>query len=169
MTSESMPVGIVVERRETDNPWESHCWSPVAVVPGAPENPGWKELARGDDWVRFHADTLPLELFRDETDDYRSTLVNDPPSVYVVLREDEESDAGITPFKVTVSPSEAQAFLDADEHIVEPVPMPDMVRSWLAAFVERYHVDQPVYKRQREPHDPRKGGPDSAAGPRGSR
>lgn len=169
MTSEAMPLGIVVERRETDHPWETHIWIPVAVAPGAPENPQWKELARGDGWVQFHADTLPLEIFHDETEDYRYNLVNDPPSVYVVLREDDESDSGLAPFKLTVSPSEAQAYLDADEHILEPVPMPDLVQSWLAAFVERYHVDEPVYKRKRKPHDPRKGGPASVAGPRGLR
>ncbi|MBT5456569.1 MAG: DUF3305 domain-containing protein, partial [Rhodospirillaceae bacterium] len=48
MTSEAMPLGIVVERRETDHPWETHIWTPVAVAPGAPENPQWKEVARGD-------------------------------------------------------------------------------------------------------------------------
>lgn len=158
MTSESMPVGIVIERRRSDHPWESHYWIPVGVVPGAPEIETWKEIGAGDGWVRYHAGTLALEIFNDETEDYRYNLANDPPSVYVLLREDEDSESGLEPFKLTVSPSEAQAYLDADEHLVEAVEMPEMVQSWLAAFVGQYHVEEPVYKRKRKPHDPRKGG-----------
>ncbi len=159
MTAESMPVGVILERREIDNPWESHSWIPVGVVPGSPGVPDWKEVAKGENWVQFYAGSLPLELNRDETEDYRYNLANAPPSVYVLMREDDAVEAGISPFKLTVSPSEAQAYLDVDEFLIEPVPMPEMVKSWLAAFIERYHVDQPVYKRQRQPHDPRKGGP----------
>src|SRR5260221_13042648 len=31
---DAMPVGIVVERRLLDNPWQAEAWLPVAVVPG---------------------------------------------------------------------------------------------------------------------------------------
>ena len=31
----SMPVGVVVEWREVDHPWQDHEWVPVAVIPGA--------------------------------------------------------------------------------------------------------------------------------------
>ncbi|MFT5440202.1 MAG: hypothetical protein ACI9MJ_002072 [Alphaproteobacteria bacterium] len=168
MTSESMPVGVILERREIDNPWESHSWTPVGVVPGAADLPDWKEVAKGEGWVQFYAGTLSLELNRDETEDYRYNLANDPPSVYVLLREDEDVEAGIAPFKLTVSPSEAQAYLDGDELLLEPVPMPEIVKSWLAAFIERYHVDQPVYKRTRKPYDPRKGGPPQDGTPAGA-
>ena len=78
-TSESMPLGIVLECRESDNQWEPLSWAPVAVVPGAPVVDEWKEVAKGEGWVQFHAATLSLELFRDETEDYTYNLVNDPP------------------------------------------------------------------------------------------
>jgi len=155
-TSESMPLGIVLERRESDNPWQPQIWTPVAVIPGAPAADAWKEIACGEGWSHVHVATLPLDIFRDETEDYAYNLVNDPPSVYVVLREDEKTEAGVAPFKLTVAPSEAQVFLDAEENLVEPVPMPDVVKNWLAGFVQRYHIDQPVHKRKRTPHDPQK-------------
>jgi hypothetical protein len=158
MTSESMPVGIVLEKRRSDHPWEDHYWIPVGVAPGAPQIDQWREIGKGDGWVRYHAGTLPLEIYKDETEDYRYNLANDPPSVYVVLRDDDDAEAEPMPFKLTVSPSEAQAYLDAEEHLLEAVEMPELVQHWLTAFVERYHVDQPVYKRKRKPHDPRKGG-----------
>ena len=159
-----MPVGVILERREIDNPWESHSWTPVAVVPGASDMPAWTEVSRGDGWVQYYAGTLLLELNRDETDDYRYNLANDPPAVYVLLREDDEAEAGIAPAKVTVAPSEAQAILDTEEYGLEPVPMPDAIRAWLGAYVEAYHVDQPFYKRKRKPYDPRKGGTDGEEG-----
>src|SRR5260221_2155626 len=31
---DAMPVGIVVERRLLDNPWQAEAWLPIAVVPG---------------------------------------------------------------------------------------------------------------------------------------
>ena len=33
---ETMPVGIVVERRDSSHPWADNIWLPVAVIPGAP-------------------------------------------------------------------------------------------------------------------------------------
>src|SRR5690606_30672543 len=32
----SMPLGVVVERREIDNRWQPFAWKAVAVIPGAP-------------------------------------------------------------------------------------------------------------------------------------
>jgi len=31
---ETLPLGIVLERRKIDNPWVDHTWRPVAVIPG---------------------------------------------------------------------------------------------------------------------------------------
>lgn len=159
MISESMAVGVVLERRPLDNPWQDAEWRAVAVVPGAPAVDAWRQLDGDGRIVRFHAATLPLELFRKETEAYRYNLSLDPPTVYVVLRESEEAEHGIAVCEITASPYEAQVFLDAEENMVEPVPMPEAIRAWVAAFVERYHVDEPVYKRTRTSHDShRRGG-----------
>ncbi len=153
-TSRSMPLGIVLERREIDHPWQSFEWQPVAVIPGAPQTGEWRVIAEGEGYTRYHAGTLPLEIHRKETEGYRYNLVNNPPVVYVLLREDDEAEAGIEPFLVTVCPFEAQAYLDGDETMLEPVPMPDAVAAWLAAYVEEHHVDEPRYKRKNKRLDP---------------
>ena len=92
---DSIPVGIVVERREIDNPWQDYTFSPVAVIPGAPPmetTDEWKEIQHGDGWIHYHAGTLELELFRGETDGYRTNLSSPQPYRYIVMTPGEEAD-----------------------------------------------------------------------------
>ena len=156
MVTESMPIGIVVERREIDHPWQSYTWRAVAAIPGAPEVNEWRVLTTEPGRIRYHAGTLPLEIHHKETEGYRLNLATARPALYVVLRYDEEVETGIVPFMVTACPYEAQNYLDGDEDLVESMPMPDAVAAWLADFIAEHHVDEPHYKRKREPYDPRK-------------
>ena len=79
-------------------------------------------------------------------------LSDDPPRIYVLLRDDDEDDSGhgILPFLVTVSAFEAQDYLDSGEEEVEGVPMPDAVIAWVQAFIDKHHVDEPFIKRKRK-------------------
>jgi hypothetical protein len=148
----SMPLGVVVERRDLDNRWQRWAWKPVTVIPGAPPVETWRELMRGDRFVRWHAATLPLELHRSETEAYRVNLSGRAPAIYVVLREVEASDttAGndVAPFAVTASPYDAEGYMEGAD-VVEAVPMPDGLIAWVKAFVDRHHVEQPFVKRKR--------------------
>ena len=154
-TIEVTPVGVVVERREIDSPWQDHEWRPVAVFPGAPEVDDWKVIEQGDGWTRYFAATLDLELHHKETTAYWAALANDPPVVYVILRHGEEDgEHEVEPFLVTASPVEALDILDCGEDIVEAVPMPDSILAWVQAFVDKHHVDEPFKKRKRKRHDP---------------
>ena len=119
----TMPLGVIVERREIDHPWQKCIWRPVAVMPGTAPVDDWTELARGRGFVRFFCGTLPLSLHRGETEAYRYTLANTPPPVYVVLRSADAREDGreIRPFLVTASPYEAEDFLDSGDEIVEAV------------------------------------------------
>jgi hypothetical protein len=154
---ESMPVGVVVARQEIDNPWQDHIWRPVEILPGAPAVEEWTELARGDGWVQYHAATVPLELFRKDTEAYMVNLEGEKPVVYVVLaeREDEDTRDGF-PYavrQVTASPFDAQDYLDADDAIVEPIRMPQEVAAWVAAFIDEHHVEETFKKRKRDEVD----------------
>ncbi len=159
---ESVDIGIVIERREIDNPWQDYVWSPVAAIVGAePMDPTdeWLELRRGEDWVHYHAGTLTLELFPGETEGYRSNLSEDQPFIYVVLNPGEEADEPeVMPFLATACPYEAAGYTEDSEQIVEGVPMPPEVVAWVLDFVERHHVEAPFPKRkQKKAYDPRKG------------
>lgn len=146
-----MPVGVVVERRDSDHPWQDHVWRVVAVIPGAPEAADWVELGGGDGWTRYHAATLPVELFSTDTEAYRYNLAFEAPQVFVVLDPDETEGREVTPVIATVSPYEAQDYLDAPERIVEGVAMPPSMRAWVADFVAAHHVEQPFRKRKQSP------------------
>ncbi len=150
--TETLSLGVVIERRQLDNPWQDHCWLPVAVIVGAPPIVKWRELRQGKDWVHYHADTLELDLFEKETDGYRVNLSQPQPSVFVILRPDEEGEQEMVPFLITACPYEAEGYVESGDEIVEGVPMPDAVIAWVQAFIDAYHVDVPFVKRKRKKH-----------------
>lgn len=149
---ESLDVGVIVERRKIDHPWQEWEWRAVGVFVGAELREGWRTLDEGEGWTRYHAATLPIVLHRRETEAYVHNLETEQPSVYVVLREDDD---GVNPHPyyvalVTASPYDAQDYLDSGEEIVERVAMPDPVVAWLANFVDQHHVDERFIKRRRD-------------------
>lgn len=156
----SMSVGVVVERRALDNPWQDHEWVPVDVIPGAGSVGEWQELARGEGWVRYLIGSAPLELHRKDTESYKVNLSNEPPQVFVLLRAEDDPDADheIKLFLVTASPYDAQDYLDTEDDRMLGVPMPDAIIAWVQDFIDRHHVDEPFHKRKRKRYDPDKVG-----------
>ncbi len=168
---ESMPVGVVIERRKSQSRWAEFSWRAIGVIPGAPEIDDWVTLRAEDDWVHFHIATLPLELFPKETDGYRYNLTCETPRVFVVLREGEEAeDREIEAALVSVCPHEAQDYLDTGEDQVDAVVMPDVIRSWVGAYINQHHVDEPFKKRrQRSAKDNHRAHADRPPGARSAR
>ncbi len=160
MTAEAevMPVGVVLERYAIDHPWQSHGWRLIGVLPGAPAVRAPVVLRADGETRQVHAATLQIALYRRETEGYKRNLANDPPLVYVVLREDGEGgfggpgdEAPPRPDIATVCPYEAQDYLDASglDERVEAIAMPEAIRAWVQAFVDAHHVDEPFRKRKR--------------------
>jgi len=150
----SIPVGVVVAREKIAHPWQSYRWRPVSVFLDAPKIEGWRELRRDDRSVLYHAATLNLELFRKETTAYQVNLANGEPTVYVVLREDPDTDDDwpVEVHLVTASPFEAQSHGDVGLDNVEGVAMPAQLVETVHAFIEMHHEEEPFYKRKRQPH-----------------
>ena len=151
----SLPLGVVVERRELESRWIRYGWRPIAVIPGAgPLDPegDWTLLDSGEGWTSFHAGTLSLELFPKETEGSRLNLSQHPPRVVVVLRtlDDDDLPHDVLPFRVTACPYEAQDYLDSGDDIVEAVAMPDAVIAFVQAYIDQHHVDEPFEKRKRK-------------------
>ena len=156
---ETLPLGIVVERRRIENPWQDFDWRAVTVIPGAAEldpEGDWRVLGEGEGWIHYHGGTLTLELFRRETEGYKFNLSHQPPRLFVVLRsgEDADCDHDMVPFLVTACPYEAQDYLDSGEELVDAVVMPPDVTAFVQAYINQHHVDEPFKKRKRKRHDP---------------
>lgn len=149
---EKLDIGVVIERRKIDHPWQEWEWKPVGVFAGAHARPEWQTIGEGEGWTHFHAATMPLELHRRETEAYVHNLETERPSVYVVMRDDEDDETAHPYYVslVTVNPYEAQDYLDTGEEAVERVPMPDPVLAWMKDFIEQHHVEEKFIKRKRD-------------------
>jgi hypothetical protein len=144
-----MPVGVVVERRDSASRWIDAVWKPVSVFAGAPEITEWRELRSGKGWTWYHAATVPLELHRTDSESYKYNLSTRSPSVFIVM----EPAAGAIPWRVslaTASAYEGESYLTSDEAIVEAVPMPDEIAAWVEAFAEHHFSPEPFKKRKRD-------------------
>ncbi len=149
MTADAtMPVGIVIERRASDHPWQDATWAPVAVIPHAGPVDAPRLLVEDGTRTQFHVATLPLELFRGETEGYSLNLSQAEPVVYVVLRPDDEADSGLKAFLATVCPFEASSYVESGDEITQGVAMPDEVNAWLSQFVDTHHKEEPFKKRK---------------------
>jgi len=148
-------LGVVLERRRIDHPWQKERWRAIAVIPWAPEITEVRVLVRDEaaGVASWHVATLPLEVHRTDTESYKYNLSGRVPQVYVVLRPGDRPDFPWWPVLLTVSPFEAEAYAGGSEEQVDGVAMPEPVIAWLKAFVDRHHVDRPFHKRRRKDQD----------------
>lgn len=144
-----IPLGVVVRRVPGVTRWAKWNWRAVAVLPGAgPAD--WVELRREGDAIEYHAATLPLTLWAVETEAYLTNLSDKIPAIYVVLRDDSETDAPLDAVLVTASPYEGQDYADSGEEIVEKVPMSEGLIALVRDFVLEHHQDEEFIKRKRD-------------------
>ena len=160
MTTElSREVGVVLRRRAIDNPWIDHMWSPVTILEQVPATAPWTVLSQEADATLYYAGCASIDLFSTDTANYRDNLADGPPLIWVALRrQDGGSELELT--KVTADPTEGEAMFESGTDVIGTVPMPPDIASWIAAFVDEFHVEQVFHKRKRDRADldPRKGG-----------
>jgi len=148
-----IPIGVVVERRKAISLWCEFVWRPIAVFGGLPDANPWTQLATEGETVTFYAGPAEIELYRTETENYRSNLISASPSVWIMLL----ATASEPPYEisvVTVDPAEGEALTESAQGIVEAVAMPDSVRQAIASFVTEHHVERAFQKREHDRADP---------------
>ncbi len=150
----SMPLGVVIRKSPGHGPWAEWVWRVVGVLPGA-DDARWAELRREGRAVEYHAATVELELHAGEAEAYLAELATRVPSVYVVLRNDDDPDSEheVEVALATVSPFEAQDYADTGEEMIEQVAMPPGLRRWVARFAAAHHDPAPFVKRRRDRAD----------------
>ncbi|SLN20583.1 hypothetical protein ROA7450_00703 [Roseovarius albus] len=146
---DEIPLGIVVRRTPGVTRWANWTWKAVAVLPGA-EPANWRVLRQEGDVVEYHVATVLLELHGSDTEAYLHGLSAQVPSVFAVMRPEEDEQHPLSVALVTASPYEAQDYADNGEDIVEKIPMPAGLVSWIQAFAEAHHEDEVFVKRRRD-------------------
>ena len=149
----TIAVGVVVERSKGASLWSDFLWRPVSVLTGVPETPPWTRLSDDGERATFYAGAAEIELYRSEASLYRDNLMVEAPLLWVAL-DPTDGDPPFAPPKVTADPAEGEGMTEAGSNIVEPVPMPDIVRDTLAAFVAEHHVEEVFVKRKRDRANP---------------
>jgi len=146
-------VGVVLERRTAKSPWTDFVWRPTAALPGRPETAPWTEIGGDAEHTNFYAGAVEIVLYPSDTAYYRDNLASGSPSLWVVLRP----TGAEPPFEivaVTANPHEGESHTAADSALVDFVPMPEVVRETIAAFVAANPADDTFYKRTRTESDP---------------
>jgi hypothetical protein len=152
MTGTSRELGVVVRRRLIDNPWIDHAWSPVMVLEEVPATGAWTVLSTTDGATTYYAGSANIDLFSSETANYRDNLADGEPRIWVALRhQDGGSELELT--KITADPTEGEAMFESGCDVIGTVPMPPDIASWIAAFVDEFHVERVFYKRKRDRAD----------------
>jgi hypothetical protein len=163
MAQEHLRVGIVVERRViVGNPWIDHAWSPVGVLPDAPDLAPWTSLGRDAASERFYVGAADLTLYSVDTANFRDNFKTGQPSLWVSVRP-TGIDPALEVVGVTADPYEGEAFCETMGDIVEMLPMPADVAARITDFYDIHHVERIFFKRQRDAVDPRKGGRNAPA------
>jgi hypothetical protein len=149
MTETSREVGVVLRRRVIDNPWIDHMWSPVAVLEDVPSTAPWTVLSQESDATLYYAGCATMDLFRTDTANYRDNLADGAPRIWVALRR-QGGGPELELTKVTADPTEGEAMFESGTDVIGTVPMPPDIASWIAAFVDEFHVEQIFHKRKRD-------------------
>jgi hypothetical protein len=143
-------VGIVIERRRLDSPWQDEAWLPIAILSPPPREDDWRVLRTdGGGRQQIYAGSLVIELFRKEISSYRYNLETGVPKVYVVLRRTDDAARPWRPHLATVAPDEAEAALEGGADIMDGVAMPADLVTWIVGFVALQPTEEPFHKRQR--------------------
>lgn len=149
MTETSCEVGVVLRRRSIDNPWIDHMWSPLMVLEEVPSTKAWTILSQDGDATMYYAGSAHIDLFSTDTANYRDNLADGKPLIWVALRRpDGGTELELT--KVTADPTEGEAMFESGVDVIGTVPMPPNIASWVAAFVDEFHVEREFHKRKRD-------------------
>ncbi|MCP4935146.1 MAG: DUF3305 domain-containing protein [bacterium] len=160
--SKTIPIGVIMAKEVFDNPWVDHIWKANGIALEFPSEICWKKLSSSEKSTHYIVSS-ELQLFRGETESYLSNINDKEPSIYVILRENDDSDDDASeetsedvPLEVhlvTASPFEAQDYLDTGEDIVERIPLPDVLLDQITAFIAEHHQEEKFRKRKRDKLD----------------
>ena len=120
-------------------------------------------LSSEADATIYYAGAASIDLFSSDTANYRDNLADGAPQIWVALRR-QDGGVELELTKVTADPTEGEAIFESGCDVIGTVPMLPEIAAWIAAFVDRFHVERVFHKRQRDRKSgDRRGKPGNAA------
>ena len=114
-----------------------------------PATAPWTVLSKETDATIYYAGSASIDLFSSDTANYRDNLADGEPRIWVALRR-QEGGPELELTKVTADPTEGEAMFESGCDVIGTVPMPPDIASWIAAFVDQFHVERAFIKRKRD-------------------
>jgi molybdopterin-guanine dinucleotide biosynthesis protein A len=151
----TLPVAVVVERRDSADPWVKENWRVIEVVL-EPPGPDWIELRREPGFEHYLVAAPDLELHRSDLASYRYNLGGAEPLVFAVLRKDEGGPHPVRVTLVTAAPDEAQKRSENGENLVEGLAMPPSLQARVQRFCACHPADERKRKRDRDDAEQRR-------------
>ena len=148
-------VGVVMQRRQIDNRWQSDMWEPVAVLPDHRPECAPILVSESDGVERWLFPGLPVELRLEEAEGYYLNISTSQPKVFVMWQF--EDDLGV-PQGVSASYNDACSWLDAGEQ-VDSVAMPPDMYDMVSAFAREHYRPEPKKRIRPRSFQSRDNGP----------
>ena len=151
---QSMSVAVIMERRQSSNPWVDEVWRATGVTgdpqTGATDDTATRTRARviqeqaGTQQILYSGFTITLHV--DECESYYHNLVSPEPGCYVITRTSDDEKP--VPSKVTLSFDEANAYVECEGEAFA-VPLPAELYRWTEEFVLQHYMPEKRVKRKR--------------------
>lgn len=145
MKQPKFDVGVVMQRRQIDNRWQSHMWEPIAVLSEQNSEREPKLVSESDGVERWLFPVLPIVLRREEAEGYYLNISTSKPRVFVMWQF--ENELGV-PQEVSASYNDACSWMDAGEQ-VDSVAMPPDMYDVVSAFAREHY--RPEAKKRIRP------------------
>jgi hypothetical protein len=153
MPVETFKVGVLARSHPPSSRWATRMLHPFGVLALVPETAPGTFLGEEDGVETWYLGAHDLTLYSGDTGHHRDNLTSQRPSVWVAL-SGADKPATVRVRLVTADPYEGGGLADDPALVVEAVPMPDLLRAPIEAFIAAHHVEEVFRKRKRQPVDP---------------
>jgi hypothetical protein len=150
METETLTVGVVMQRCPVASRWQSHQWRPRQVLVDRPY-PGVLPhcIIESNADTRWQFSGLEVRLHSDEAEGYFLNAGAPVPCWFIMSRPQEIGGQEMpVPQTVTLSYNEAARLMDGGEQ-VETLPLPAPILERLQEFVDRYYRPEIKHKRKK--------------------
>jgi hypothetical protein len=139
MLMASMPIAVVMQRRQVKHIWADTVWNAVAVLPQSGTLPRVQPLPAEEGCDSFLVSGLTLELYPDEDDGYFENWIAPEPKIFIMWRQQEPCAMPVT---ASVSYGEGTRMMDSGES-ADGVPMPPEIHAWLGDYLRLHYKPKP--------------------------